>query len=369
MDPHTITQSEFWQSAASFLLENASCHPLVDIPIPSIAFATSGSSSTPKRIVLAKKSLLLSAAAVNQHLRVTQKSAWGLVLPWWHVGGFAVPTRAYAAQCRFHQGPIRWDADACYDWLSAANITHLSVVPTQVFDLVQLGKPCPSPLQAMVVGGGRLETSLGQRARDLGWPVLASYGMTEAGSQIATQDIDELTNPYSPDSLSILPIWQVALNDQGIIKISGDALFHGYLHTTNNGLNYQKRDEISYTTKDRGVIIAGKLSMECRADEIVKILGELVNPQEIERELSESGLPQQRFAVIAIADERKGHRLIFVHENLPLTEITAAITGYHQHAVGYARIEEIAAIDAFPRSDLGKIRRAELIARYQQAMS
>jgi O-succinylbenzoic acid--CoA ligase len=220
----------------------------------------------------------------------------------------------------------------------------------------------------MVVGGGRLETSLGQRARDLGWPVLASYGMTEAGSQIATQDIAELTHPYSPDSLSILPIWQLALSDQGIIEISGDALFHGYLHTTSNGLHYQQREGVNYTTNDRGVINDGKLSMECRADEIVKILGELVNPKEIERELSAAGLPHQRFAVIAIADERKGHRLVFVHENLPLTEITAAIAGYHQHAVGYARIEEMVAINAFPRSDLGKIRRAELIARYHQAM-
>ena len=293
MDPHTITQPEFWANDESFLLENGNSRTLEGIPIPSIAFATSGSSGVPKRIVHAKKSLLLSATAVNQHLGVTQKSIWGLALPWWHVGGFAVPTRAYVAQCDFHQGPLRWDAEACHEWLMTKSISHLSVVPTQVYDLVQLGKPCPPPLQAMVVGGGRLESSLGQRARDLGWPVLASYGMTEAASQIATQAMTELAEPYTPDSLQILPIWQLALNEEGIIQISGNALFHGYLHAEGNKFRYECRSDSSFTSNDRGVIINGELRIECRADTIVKILGELVNPLEIENKLSDAGLPQQ----------------------------------------------------------------------------
>ena len=74
--------------------------------------------------------------------------------------------------------------------LADRGVTHTSLVPTQVHDLVKADLRAPETLKAIVVGGGHLDAATGRLARTLGWPVLASYGMTEAASQIATQTLE-----------------------------------------------------------------------------------------------------------------------------------------------------------------------------------
>ncbi len=76
-------------------------------------------------------------------------------------------------------------------------VTLTSLVPTQVHDLVQCALACPPSLRAVVVGGAELDPVLGERARELGWPVLQSYGMTEAASQVATASLASLDRPYA----------------------------------------------------------------------------------------------------------------------------------------------------------------------------
>ncbi len=109
--------------------------------------------------------------------------------------------RAFAAGCGFSEFGRRWDAPAFAAWLAENQVTHTSLVPTQVHDLVAAGVQAPVSLRAIVVGGGHLDAATGRAARALGWPVLASYGMTEAASQIATQGLDSLKTLYQPAPL------------------------------------------------------------------------------------------------------------------------------------------------------------------------
>ena len=355
MDAALLTSAAFWGDEST---------PLPDIPelAGHVLFETSGSSGNPKSVALSKQALLASATAVNRHLSVTPQSCWGLGLPLNHVGGFGVAARAYESGCRLATFSGRWNAEAFREWLDHSEVTHTSLVPTQVHDLVKSGLTSPPDLAAIVVGGGHLDQRTGQAARDLGWPVLASYGMTEAASQIATQGLGQLDFPYQPAPLPLLPIWQAQVTAAGLLSLSGPALFSGYV----TGKNFSPRGRDWHVTLDRGALDGRMLTPLGRADLCVKILGELVDPEAIEREilrLAGSKIAPGTFAVVAVPDERAGFSLVPVFEapvDLPLVE--SILATYEKSVPGFRRLRPAMILETFTRSELGKLKRAELTA-------
>jgi O-succinylbenzoic acid--CoA ligase len=331
-----------------------------------VLFESSGSSGPPKWLALTKEALLLSAAAVNAHLRVDGGSRWGLALPWHHVGGFGVLARAFEAGCHCARLAGRWQPAAFRAWLAQQRVTHTSLVPAQVHDLVTAALSAPPDLLAVVVGGGSLDAATGQAARLLGWPLLASYGMTEAASQIATQGLELLQEPFQPAPIEILPHWRTRLGGDDRLEIAGPALFAGSLAPAGTAWRFHPRKDEWYPTADRAALADGRLTPLGRLDALVKVLGELVDPQRIEDELLESAPGRLRtgeFAVAAVPDERAGHRLVPVFANsVPPQTITDALAAYHAQAPGFRRLQPPIRLPALPRSPLGKIRRAELAA-------
>ena len=94
--------------------------------------------------------------------------------------------RAALAGTAVHTLRGKWCPQAYADLMKSSGARWSSLVPTQVVDLVSLGLRAPSTAGCIIVGGGALDTETGRKARTLGWPVVQSYGMTEAGSQLAT---------------------------------------------------------------------------------------------------------------------------------------------------------------------------------------
>jgi O-succinylbenzoic acid--CoA ligase len=318
-----------------------------------VLFETSGSSGTPKWVALSKEALLVSAVAVNRHLKVTAASIWGLALPPQHVGGFGVAARAFGVACGFSEFGRRWDAPEFGKWLAENQVTHTSLVPTQVHDLVAAGLCAPASLRAMVVGGGHLDAATGQAARALGWPVLASYGMTEAASQIATQGLELLETLYQPSPIPLLPIWQAETTPEQKLRISGPALFSGMLARENAAWIFNVRPAQWYQTQDRVQLENRCLTPLGRADTLVKVLGELVDPEAIERELvdlSTGQLAPGTFAVVAVPDSRAEHALVPVFEAaVDAALIAAVLTAYAEQASGLRQLRPPVLLAKFPR--------------------
>lgn len=364
MDASAITEEKFWLESTSTLMKMSGSEALTTVPSGSVVFETSGSTGKPRKIVLSKKGLLLSAFHVNQHLKVNTASVWGLCLPTWHVGGFAVPSRCYAAGCRLAAYSDRWEIHRAINWLETETVTHVSMVPTQIFDIVKAKHRAPQALQAVVVGGGQLATNIGQEARDLGWPVLASYGMTEAGSQVATQHLREIDQPYRTDRLSILPCWDVRTNLDSLLEIRGGALFLGELEALASGESvFRPRESEWFVTSDRVEIDRHELTILGRADALIKVLGELVSPQQISQALTSLGMIPGTFSVIAMPDGRKENRLVLVHDGENADGVQMMLEAYHQAVPGYQRIDEVRVMRDMPRSALGKIMLNELRER------
>ena len=362
-----LTTRAFWDDPAPFAAGDfAGDLSSIKMPPGLVCFATSGSSGEPKWIALSKQSLLVSAAAVNRHLDVSADCCWGLALPPHHVGGFGVAARAYAAGCGFAAFDRRWDALAFAEWLHDRRITHTSLVSAQVHDLVTADMPAPAALRAIVVGGGALEVALGRAARALGWPVLASYGMTEAGSQIATQHPASLHAIYQPAPLPLLPIWQAETTPEDMLRITGPALLSGWLVHQDGRWIYQPLATEWHLTSDRVLLTDGCLTPLGRADTQVKVLGELVDLETIERDLAalaDGGLAPGMFAVVAVPDARAGHALVPVFDaTVDPALIASALAEYARQTPGIRRLRPAVTLADFPRSPMGKPRRAEIVA-------
>jgi O-succinylbenzoic acid--CoA ligase len=361
MNVDIILKADFWEGPACLV----ACGVNADFPHPEmdggcVLFRTSGSTGKAKWIVLGKGSLLISARAVNGWLRVDVTSVWGLALPLEHVGGFGVVARAYAAGCGLAVFEGKWDAARFVKWLLSERVTHVSLVPTQIHDILAAGLHGVPSLVAVVVGGGHLSNEAGQAARDAGWPVLASYGMTEACSQVATQNPDLLETPYKDCQLEILPIWQLRANAASLLELRGPALFSG----TVEGGEMVPREGEWFTTSDRVSVSGNTVIPMGRADSLVKVMGELVDLEAVEshfREKSAGKIAEVEFAIVALPDVRREHVLIAAFEGTA-ADAECCVAAYNAAAPGLLRIAEAIRIPRFPRTDLGKLRRAELAA-------
>lgn len=358
-DIDQITSAEFWEDSGVFVAgEWEGEMPDVGIEGGCVLFQTSGTTGEAKWIVVQKKALMVSARAVNVWLGVNDRSVWGLALPLNHVGGFGIVARAYEVGCAMEVFSGQWDAVAFRDWITHTRVTHTSLVPTQVYDLVKAGIFAPSFLKAVVVGGGRLENGLGEAARGLGWPVLASFGMTEACSQIATQQLDSIGKPFSESVLELLPIWEAEVGEGGLLNIFGEALFCGMI--TREG--YCARRPGGFTTKDRVQVDGRRLIPLGRVDLLVKVMGELVDIEAVEREfirLAGDRIDPAKFAVVALPDERRGHLLVAVFEGEGVF-VEDVYDDYQARAGGLLRFQGRCILGKFPKSELGKLRRGAL---------
>lgn len=357
MDPEFVRSARFWEMPDCHVAGGKDGHVHVDCGGGCVIFPTSGSTGESKSVVLRKDALLVSAKAVNDWLGAGVDAVWGLALPMNHVGGFGVAARAHAAACGFSHYVRKWDPANCARWLRSDGVTHVSLVPAQVHDLVAAGLKAPGSLGAVVVGGGRLSNGIGQAARDLGWPVLASYGMTEAASQVATQPLSALDKPFVDCPLGVLPIWETGLAPGGLLRLRGDALFCG---TVAAG-EYHPRQGQWFTTSDRVALSEGDITPLGRADSMVKVLGELVDVDAVERRFAEfcegRGI-RCGLAVVALPDKRREHVLVAVFEG---TDVPVTAEDYNSQATGLERIAGSCAVAALPRSPMGKLLRATLV--------
>jgi len=330
-------------------------------------FQTSGSEGTPKWVGLTKKAFMISGRAVNDHFEVTAQDHWLIALPLHHVGGFSILARAHLSGSRVTHTSEKWNPAHFATLCDRQGITLVSLVPTQVHDLVQARIPCPDTLRAAIIGGGGMSQSLADGAMELGWRVFQSYGMTEAASQIATQPYNSFGAVFDVKSLEVLPHWQLRTADDDTLILRGPALAHGYAGRTPDGTwTWQAIPVTGLHTRDKVRLwthgTRSFLQFTGRDAGYVKILGELVHlaplQEQVEtlaRQLGWTSLP----VLLAQPDPRAETRLILAWET-GTGDPAPLIAQFHEISPPWLRISESLPLDRIPRSDLGKVRLEEL---------
>lgn len=328
----------------------------------AVLIATSGSTGRPKWVVHARSTLRASARAVVAHLGIARGEGWLRALPWHHVAGLGVLVRAWEMD-----GPVsvlhgKWSPARLAGLLEASGAAWLSLVPTQVHDLVEAALRPPGSLRGAIVGGGALRPELAAAGRALGWPLLRSYGLSEAGTQVAT----ELPGRIRADgALPLLPGWEVVpAVEGGPGKLRSAALAKGYLQQDEDGHWrfhpladaegwYQGSDSIELIEDGAG----RALRLLGRVDDRIKILGVLVSLTALQGEVEALLQPGEDAALRARPDERTEHRLLLQTSGMEPDRAAELAAEFHRRVPRYVRIAAIEPVAGIPRSELGKLRR------------
>lgn len=316
--------------------------------------ATSGTTGSMRLVALSKQAILASARGVNAHLEASASDTWACVLPTFHVGGLGIYARAALTGSRVVA--IDWDARQFTRSAISERVTLASLVPAQVRDLVALREAAPPSMRAIVVGGGATPLDLYNDARALGWPVLPSYGMTEACSQIATAKGED-------PELEILRHIEVRVEDEERLAFRGPSLLTGYAFYDPRGRAAFTDPKVDgwFVSEDRGQVEGNRLRPMGRAGAFVKIGGESVDLARLDAIL-DSIRAATEAAIVAVPDDRLGH---VIHLATTTSEAGGIVEAFNARVLPFERIRSVRRVSAIPRSPLGKLLRAKLNAELQ----
>ncbi|MHB8877799.1 MAG: o-succinylbenzoate--CoA ligase, partial [Myxococcaceae bacterium] len=253
---------------------------------------TSGTTGCPKAAQLTTANFAASSRASAMNLGASPAQRWLAALPLFHVGGLAMAARCaeYGAALVLHEG---FDPEQINEAIDSGEVSHASLVATGLRRVLEAreGRRFPSSLEAVLVGGGPTPVELLAQARALGAPVLQTYGLTEACSQVATEppaEADGATaGPALPgvevrvvdESRRLLPPGEV-----GEIEVRGPTVMRGYLGDDDATARTVAGGWLR--TLDLGSLDPrGRLSVFARRADLIVSGGENVYPAEVEAAL------------------------------------------------------------------------------------
>lgn len=292
-----------------------------------------------KWVALSKRAFLVSATAVNSYLQASKEDIWLQPLPNHHVGGLSIWARAFLSGSKVVDYPDvtrkKWDVSHYYQTLLDSKATLTSLVPTQLYDLVNHGYAAPAHVRGVFIGGGYLSESLAYKARSLDWPLIPTYGCTECCSQIATG---------SP--LKVLPHVEVRMEET--LWIKSESLLTGFF----TDVFHDPKIDGWYDTGDIVQLDGNLLKPIGRRDEQYKIRGEKVLLTPLKQLLEEIAGNQYMTLTVEV-DERIGHKLILLVEDGH--DASHVYQAFNSRVPSYSRIEAVRFVNTLNRNALGKI--------------
>lgn len=324
---------------------------------------TSGSSGPLKLVAISKRAFLASAEAVNAHLAASASDVWCRPLPLFHVGGLGIHARAFLSGSRVVE-LAGWSGGDFANLVRREGVTLASLVPAQVGDLARERIPSPPSLRAVVVGGGALPEELRLAARELQWPLLPSYGMTETASQVATA---ELGSERSLSAPRLRLLGHVQARAEPALAFRSPALFTGYgIEDRGTPRFVDPKVDGWFISEDEGSVEKeGEITYvdpRGRSSDFVKVGGESVSLSRLDGIL-EAVLRRFRgvdAAVFAAPDARLGSVIhLAVSDERRSGDVSAS---FASEVLPFERPRGVYVVE-IPRSPLGKIRREELRRR------
>lgn len=337
-------------------------------------FLTSGTTAKTcedfKWVVLSKSGFLASAQAVNQHIQSDSKDVWIQSIPTFHVGGMGILARSFLSGAKVIQSG-RWEIHSFLNVIDENKATLGALVPTQVYDLVSNEIECPKSIRAIIVGGGALPFYLYKKAFQLGWPLLPSYGMTEASTQIATSSINSIFNDSSEikglPKMEILSNWSVTQAEDGLIRIKGPSALSAYVFKINGEIRIvDPKVEGWFSTQDLGKVFGNTIEVLGRKREYIKIGGEGVHVSRLKLILESLKLKSNNLSetvILPVPHERLGYEIHLVApQNTPIDQITKLREDFNSEVLPFEKIRRIHFIEKIPRTPLGKLLEHECLS-------
>ncbi len=333
--------------------ENAN-HPLIPEGT-ALAVATSGSQAEPKIALISFNNIQAHCLSFLAQVPVSSDALWLNCLPLRHIAGLMIVYRCALGQAGMllHQG---FNAQQVWQDMFEYPVTHISLVPAMLAQLLDIQErlqiyELPETLGYVIVGGDRLSASLYQRALAHGWPLLISYGMTEATSTIALgKKLDKL-----------LPLkgFKLRTDNDNNLYIKGDMVFSRYLYKEPSAHNKHSAcfDNGWFKTSDKVTIDQGQLTIIGRNDFMIISGGENVSPQAIETMLLKAPMITD-IAVGSTKHDVWGQSIVaLVSESLTEKQLDSFKIWLKKNILSARRPRLFIPVPGIPRTELGKIDR------------
>ncbi len=322
----------------------AAAGAVIDAPLPSggefagghvpdagdaaLVVHTSGTTGTPRPVTLTLGNVLANALGCAVALGHDRGERWLCPLPLSHVGGLMVLLRSAIAGTT-----VVLDAPARDD------VTVASLVPTQLARLLEAGAPPPPRLRVVLLGGAPADRTLLTRARDAGWPVAPSYGLTQTCSAAAVADPGD-----TETSGRALPGLRIAIALDGEILVEGPTVAGGGVLRTGDLGRLDERGRLIVSGRKVDTIVTG---------------GENVMPAEVEAALLEHPAVAEA-GVFGRSDPEWGEAVtaaVVLRAPAEPAELRAHCAA---RLAGFKVPKRIEVRDALPRNASGKLLRRAL---------
>ncbi|MGC8845262.1 MAG: o-succinylbenzoate--CoA ligase [Candidatus Hydrogenedens sp.] len=263
---------------------------------------TSGSSTSPKKVVLTLSNLLQNAHYSNRNLTFHYGNTWLASLPLFHVSGLSILFRSIESGGSIYipSGNTRW-----WETDLPPEVTHISVVSTILKRLLDKENYfSEKSIKGILLGGGPIPHGIVRKCYEMSLPLYTTYGLSEMSSQVTTTSThDSLSHlltcgkPLIPDTVKV--------DNDGNIFVRGPCRFLGYLQ--GNTIEQPFDDEGWFATQDIGKWTSdGYLQVLGRKDNIFICGGENIQPEEIENQIMSSGYVN-KVVIVPMKDEEYGY--------------------------------------------------------------
>jgi o-succinylbenzoate---CoA ligase len=270
----------------------------------AVVVATSGSTGTPRGVLLPGAALLASARAA--YSRLGGPGAWLLALPVTSVGGLQVLVRSLVAQVEplvlsSVGGAGSFDPQEFADltWrLDPSLPAYTSIVPAQAARLLtdEAGLAALRAYEAVLLGGARTPPTLLAALREHHVAAITTYGMTETSGGMVYDG-----RPLDGVGVRVL---DPGSDGTGRLALTGPTLARGYLG--DDALTAATFVEGALLTGDVGRVRDGVVEVLGRLDDVVQVGGVNVAVQAVEDLLATVSADA---CVLAVPDDTWGARL------------------------------------------------------------
>jgi acyl-CoA synthetase (AMP-forming)/AMP-acid ligase II len=351
-----------------------------------VCLTTSGTTGTPKGVTLQAHQIAWTAQQVRLSHRLTPNDRGLTMLPFSHINAPVVSLSATLLAGASVVVAPRFSRSGFWEWIESDQVTWASVVPTIIAVLLQTEKPdwLPGRLRFIRTAAAPLPAFyLRAFETRFGIPVIETYGLSEAASQVAANPVPpgrhragtvgfptgvemRICEPAEVGQAGRLR--DVVPGAEGEICIAGPAVIARY----DGGESREEFVDGWFRTGDLGSIDGdGYLHVTGRIRDVINRGGEKISPREVEDVL----LAHPDILDVVVAGEPDpiyGQRAVaYVVPRRPVgQDLERRLLAYASRLLTAFKVPSaVVQVEALPRTHTGKIRRHQIAVEYAAAQT
>ena len=292
---------------------------------PEISLQTSGSTGSPKTVLMSKQAMVNSAIATGDYFKLKPGDSALSCLPFEYIAAKMMFVRAYVLGLELDcikpsSNPLE---------TLSRNYDFCAMVPLQLENSLEY----LHQIKTIIVGGAKLSNGLKIKLKNSSSSIYETFGMTETVSHIAVKNISQ-----SSTFFEVLPSVSIGVDARNCLTINAPHLVSTPIQTN---------DVVKLNSKTTFEWIG-------RFDTIINSGGIKIAPEQLEQQLE--GFIEERFFITSQKENSLGETVVIVIErSKPYETLNFDILEPMK------RPKHIYYVDAFKETISGKIKRQETL--------